>query len=81
MTTHVFTPFLNTILTLPPTPSLNAKGGREILVYLLIIPLPFDLREGVGGRVLLLTMRQGGVSLLVLIVRYNLLGRFPFLCS
>jgi hypothetical protein len=40
------------ILTLPPTPSLKVKGGSETIVYQLITPLPLDIREGVGERVL-----------------------------
>jgi hypothetical protein len=37
-------------LTLPPTPSLKAKGGRELVVFQ-VTPLPLLIREGAGGRV------------------------------
>ncbi|MCX6327944.1 MAG: hypothetical protein NTZ85_00310 [Bacteroidia bacterium] len=37
------TPSLKQFSTLPPTPSLKAKGGSEAIVYQLITPLPLEL--------------------------------------
>jgi hypothetical protein len=34
------------------------KGRREVIVYLLITPLPLELRKGVGGRVKIRKRRE-----------------------
>ena len=60
------------VLTLPPSPSLKHKGRSENPEYLIITPLPLDLREGVGGWV---SIRQSSTEFYTFVHSESIYGK------